>query len=170
VDGAPQESRDYRTVLTKIKSASPDLIYFAGYPEGSIAALKQANELGIKTPFLGGDAWDDPKLQGEVSGKGSYRYVVPVANFPEDFKTRLLAKTGGEQVPVCAPQAYDAVKVASEVLKAVGTDADKVEAAMRKVNYYGVSGQIAFDENGDLTTGSYGIREVKDGSSVEVVE
>ncbi|MBI2484739.1 ABC transporter substrate-binding protein [Candidatus Uhrbacteria bacterium] len=170
VDGAPQDSRDYRTVLTKIKNSAPDVIYFAGYPEGSIAALKQANELGITTQFLGGDAWDDPKLHTEVSGKGSYRYVVPVANFPEDFKSRLLGKTGGEQVPICAPQAYDAVKVATEVLKAVGTDPDKIEQAMRKVNYYGVSGQIAFDEKGDLTSGSYAIREVRGGSSVEVSE
>ncbi len=168
VEGAPQESRDYRTTMSKIKALDVDYIYMPAYPDGSIVALKQANELGIKTKFLGADAWDDPKLHKEVSGKGSFMYTSPVNLSPEDFKAKIMAKTGGDQVPIGTPNAYDNVKILAQVIGEVGLDADKIQEALRSIQYNGVSGQISFDANGDVTSANYVVKRIEGGTAVEV--
>jgi len=43
---------DFRSQLTKIKGANPDVIMLSAYDEASAGAIKQAHELGIKTPFV----------------------------------------------------------------------------------------------------------------------
>ncbi|MEW6110839.1 MAG: ABC transporter substrate-binding protein [Thermodesulfobacteriota bacterium] len=42
---------DFRGQLTKIKAANPDVIMLSAYDEASAGVIKQAHELGIKTPF-----------------------------------------------------------------------------------------------------------------------
>ena len=42
---------DFRGQLTKIKAAHPDVIMLTAYDEASAGVIKQAHELGIKTPF-----------------------------------------------------------------------------------------------------------------------
>lgn len=168
IEGTKQDNKDYKTQLAKVKAAQPDYIYAPMYPEGSIAALNQAKELGITTKMLGGDAWADTKLQKEISGKGDYLYTEPVSAYPEDFKAKVLAKTKGEQVPICTGNAYDNVKMIAEVLKSAGTDPDKMTEALRATKYDGVSGHIEFDKNGDVTTSAYVVKRITNGKSEEV--
>ena len=57
-----QKDQDFKTILTKIKSLNPQIIYVPGYYEEVGKIVKQARELGITVPLLGGDGWDSPKL------------------------------------------------------------------------------------------------------------
>ncbi|TSC55684.1 MAG: branched-chain amino acid transport system substrate-binding protein, partial [Parcubacteria group bacterium Greene0416_79] len=167
-EGTPQEARDYRTQLTKLRAAKADYLYTPVYVDGGIAMIGQAKELKITTKILGGDTFDDPKLQKEVSGKADILYTISVVSPSEAFKTKVLAKTGGEQVPICAPNAYDAVKVLSKAIATVGLDADLLEAEIRKTDYTGESGKITFDENGNLTNASYLVKRIENGGATEV--
>src|SRR3989344_2574768 len=167
-EGTPQEARDYRTQLTKLKAAKDDYIYAPLYPEGGIVMFNQVKELGIATKFLGGDTYDDPKLQKEVSGKADILYTVSTISPSEEFKAKLIAKAGGEQVPICAPNAYDAVFVLANAIKSVGLDADKLADTIRTTDYTGESGKITFDQNGNLTNASYIVKRVEKGSATEV--
>lgn len=168
VEGAPQEARDYRTMMSKVKGLNADLIYMPMYPDGSIVALKQAQELGIKTKFLGADAWGDPKLQKEVSGKGDFFFSEPATPLTEAFKSKVLAKTGGDQVPLGTGQAYDNVKIIAEALKKAGVDAEKLQQAIRQIKFDGISGHIEFDQNGDLTSANYAIKRIEGGTATEI--
>src|SRR3990167_2774052 len=47
------DAKDFRTLFTQIKAKNPDAVYFASYTDGTIAGIKQARELGIKTTFFG---------------------------------------------------------------------------------------------------------------------
>ena len=167
-EGAPQESRDYRTALSKIKNSNPDLIYMPTYPDGAIVAVKQAQELGIKTKLLGADAWDDPNLQKEVSGRGDLVFTAVVNLSPEDFKAKVLAKTGGDQVPLGTPNAYDNVKIIAQVMKKVGLDTDKIQEELHKIKYDGISGHIEFYANGDLAVANYVVKRIENGKSAEI--
>lgn len=167
-EGTPQDGRDYRTQLSKIKGLGADLIYAPMYPEGSTVALKQAQELGITTRFFGADGWGDPKLQSDVSGRGDFWFTEPYSPSVAEFQAKVLARTGGEQVPICVPNAYDNVKIIAQVMREVGTDPAKIQAALGQVQYSGVSGSISFDQNGDLTTGSYVVKRMEGGGAVEV--
>ncbi|MDQ3174220.1 MAG: ABC transporter substrate-binding protein, partial [Acidobacteriota bacterium] len=57
-----QGDSDFKGQLSSISAAKPDVIYLPGY-YGDIAVIaKQARQLGITQPLLGGDGWDAPEL------------------------------------------------------------------------------------------------------------
>src|SRR5437868_7196959 len=59
---------DFRSQLTAIRAANPEVIFVPGYytDVGQIAI--QARDLGMKQPLMGGDGWESPKLI-EIGGK-----------------------------------------------------------------------------------------------------
>ncbi|ASS98325.1 ABC transporter substrate-binding protein [Geobacillus thermocatenulatus] len=59
---------DFRATLTRIKSKNPEFIFLPGYYEEVGLIVKQARELGLNVPIMGGDGWDSPKLV-EIAGK-----------------------------------------------------------------------------------------------------
>ena len=170
-EGAPQTSRDYRTALSKIKASHPDYIYAPTYPEGGTIVLKQARDMGISTKFLGGDAWSDTKFQKDVSDLGlNILYTESKSETSDDFKTKLLAKTGGDSVPLCSAQGYDAVYLFANAAKKVGVAPDALAGAIRATKYDGVSGHIEFDQNGDVTSAQYHVKKIENGTATVVSE
>lgn len=169
VEGAPQEARDYRTIVSKVKAAGADIVFSPTYPDGATVLIKQLREGGVNSKLLGGDGWSDTKLQKAAAKWGEIHYTEPKAATPtEAFKKALLAKTGGKEVTLGAQQAYDNVKILAQVFAKVGTDPDKVSEEMHKLKYSGTSGEISFDANGDLTSAEYIYKMYKDGGAVEV--
>ena len=59
---------DFHAQLTQIKSAAPEAIYVPGYYTEVGTIARQARELGITVPLLGGDGWDSPRLF-EIGGE-----------------------------------------------------------------------------------------------------
>nr|MDQ3804035.1 ABC transporter substrate-binding protein [Acidobacteriota bacterium] len=58
---------DFRSQLVEIGAARPDVIFVPGYYlEGGLLA-RQAAQLGIPAPLVGGDGWDSPRLY-EIGG------------------------------------------------------------------------------------------------------
>lgn len=162
-----QDSRDLRAELTKIKSTDADLIYFIGYTASTISGLKQAQELGISLPFLGGDSWDDAKIHENDFAEG-IMYAVTTSNVSEAWKDKLEEK--GAHATVCAPGAYNNVKIIADIIKKVGTDPSAIKDELYKIkDYQGVNGMITIDENGDLERAQYSVKIVKNGKS-EVME
>ena len=53
---------DFRSTLTRIKSANPEFIFIPGYYEEVGLIVKQARELGITVPLMGADGWDSPTI------------------------------------------------------------------------------------------------------------
>ena len=64
-----QKDTDFKAVLTKIKTMNPEILYVPGYYEEVGKIIKQARELGMNLPIVGGDGWDSPKLS-EIAGAG----------------------------------------------------------------------------------------------------
>lgn len=168
VEGTLQDSRDYKTQLTKVKAANPDYIYMPMYIEGSLIAVQQAQDLGIKTKLLGTDTWSDPKFVSSVNKNADILYAGSTGNSDQAFQDKYIAKTGEKQVPICAPQAYDAVTALVSAMKQVGTDANKLPDAIRSQNFQGVTGQVSFDSNGDITHVGYVVKRVKDGQVIQI--
>ena len=55
-DALTPGERDYTAILTKLKAASPDLIFFTGYYPETGMLLRQKKEMGWDVPMMGGDA------------------------------------------------------------------------------------------------------------------
>lgn len=169
VEGQPQESRDYRTSLTKVKDANADLIYMPLYPDGATVAIKQYHDFGMQTPIYGGDTFADPKLQKSISSMASnviYSEVITPTN--AEFAAKMKTKTNSDQVGIASAQAYDNVKILAAAIAQVGTDPDKLADAIRAMHVQGVSGEISFDQNGDLMTANYHVKKIANGTATEV--
>ena len=167
-EGASQETRDYRTQLSKINDVRADYLYMSMYVEGSLAAVDQAVKLGVKSKILGTDTWSDPKFVDQVNRGVSVTYVGSTGVSNDEFKKKILAKTGLRDLPICAGQAYDAVTVLANAVEKVGTNPDKLQGAIRAENFQGVSGPIAFDQNGDVTSAQYVVKRIENGKIVDV--
>ena len=67
-EGYMAKDKDFNAVLTSIKSKEFDVLYIPGYYQEVGLIIKQARELGIDAPILGGDGFDSPDLV-ELAGK-----------------------------------------------------------------------------------------------------
>ena len=86
-DALTPSERDYTAILTKLKAADPDLIFFTGYYPEAGMLLRQKKEMGWNVPMMGGDASnhaDLVKVAGNEAAKG-YFFVSPP--LPQDMDT-----------------------------------------------------------------------------------
>ena len=163
VEGFAKTDRDLRTQLSKIKAANPEAVYFLGFTEASIPGIRQAKELGINVPIVGGDAWDDATIWDSVGSDGEGLRFTVVA-VPEDAEFTAKLESAGGTMSICAPQAYDATYIYKNVIEKVGTDRQAIKDELYNVrDFQGVSGVISFDENGDLEQANYAIKIIRDG-------
>ncbi|MBI2413495.1 MAG: ABC transporter substrate-binding protein [Deltaproteobacteria bacterium] len=164
----PQDSRDLRGQLVKIKAANPELVYFVSYTEGTIVGLKQMRELGIKAPVFGADAWSDPNIWESAKADGEGAMYLEPANkaYPQAFVEAMNKKTGGKEINVYAPRAYDALKILASVMETAGTDTDLIKKGIYNVaDYKGIADNYTFDANGDIMNADYSVREVRGGKA-----
>ncbi len=169
-ESAPKETRDYKTILLKVKGLTPDLIYIPTYPEGGAVLIQQVRDLAITIPLLGGETFDDPNFLKAIPKTSKLQYTISIATVAPDFDKKVLAKLGGSQVPVCGPQAYDAATVLIKAMKEVGTDPDKMADYIRTLNFDGVSGHISYDQNGDLATATYNVKQVENNKATVITK
>jgi branched-chain amino acid transport system substrate-binding protein len=148
-----QGDRDYKGQLTAIRSKNPDVIYVPGY-YGEVGVIaKQAKQLDIKSPLLGGDGWDSTQLWdlGGDALNGDYisnHYSVDdpspaIQKFVADYKARY-----GNVPDALAALGYDAMKVLADSIKRAGTTEEPKlrDAIAATKNFPGVTGVISIDQ------------------------
>jgi branched-chain amino acid transport system substrate-binding protein len=171
---------DYTAILTSIRAKKPDLVFFGGMDAVGGPMLKQMKALGIDARFMGGDGICTEalgRLAGDAVGEGKVICAEAggVTGDQEkamaDFRARFKQKTGIE-VQLYAPYVYDAVMVmAAAMQKANSVEPAKYLPELKKINYKGVTGQIAFDQSGDINNGALTLYTFKGGkrSKMEVI-
>jgi branched-chain amino acid transport system substrate-binding protein len=145
---------DFHAQLTQIKAVNPDAIYVPGYYTEVGTIARQARELGITAPLLGGDGWDSPKLW-EIGGEalnGSYfsnHYSTDdpspvVQKFVSDYKKKYDALPDA-----LAALGYDAAKILVDAISRAGsTDGVKVRDALAATkDFQGVTGTVTINKD-----------------------
>ena len=163
------KATDFNAILTKIRAAKPDVVMYGGMDATAGPMAKQMKQLGIKAPMLAGDGVCSPefiKLAGDASSILTCSMAgEAVEKLPKgaDFVAKYKAKFN-QDVQIYSPYSYDAVYVIAEAIKAAGSaERAAITAAIPKTNYGGVTGQITFDEKGDIKGGAISMFKVKDG-------
>ena len=169
-----QKDTDFSAQLTKIKNLKPDAIFVPGYYNEVGLIAKQAKQLGINIPLLGGDAWDSPKIV-EMGGKaidGCYfvnHYSAQdsdpkIKEFIEKFQ-----KEYGEVPDSMAALGYDAVIVLADAIKRAGsTDKKAVRDALAATkDFQAVTGSLTMDADRNPVKSAV-ILTFKDGKQVFV--
>jgi branched-chain amino acid transport system substrate-binding protein len=169
--GIVQGDRDFKMVLTAVKSKNPQLIYFGGiYPEAGLL-VKQAKELGLNAPFMSGDGTIDPKFI-EIAGAaadGTYLTFSPdPRNIPsaKGFVGKYEAKYG--DIGPYSVYAYDAANILLSAIKAANsTDGKAVIDKLHSMEFDVALGKIRFNGKGDVTVSPYVVWITRDGKFVE---
>ncbi len=165
-----QKDQDFKTILVKIKGTNPDVIYVPGYYEEVGKIVKQARELGITAPFVGGDGWDSPKLV-EIGTAAALNNTFMTNHYSvEDTSSASKAfvdaykKEYGQAPDAMAVLGYDAMYVLIDAIKrANSAEPGKIRDALAATKEYpAVTGKISLNENHDAVKSAV-ILELKDG-------
>lgn len=161
---------DFRAVLTNLKGKNPEFLYVPGYYEEVGLIIRQARELGLDVPILGGDGYESPKLL-ELAGKDALNQVYYSSHYsPMDdseivaaFKEKFRAKFNKEPDAFNA-LGYDLGYLLADALERAGeADSEKLKVALQETEgFVGVTGTLTIDQFHNPVK-SVTIIEVKDG-------
>lgn len=168
---------DFTTILNSIKTNEPDLIFFGGMDTTAGAFLKQMRARGIRAKLVGGDgicsfelskiagaALEDNQVLCAEAGGVNASEVAALERFKKAYKQRFQT-----DVQVYAPYTYDAVMlVVSAMVSAGSSDPVRYLPSLSASNYAGVTGNISFDQRGDLKAGALTLYSYKRGQRYAV--
>ena len=138
--------------------------------------LRQMKQLGINAKFMGGDgicSGELPKLAAGTMADGQVVCAEAGGIDPKDaaaskamndFRAKYKAKFNAD-VQIYAPYVYDAVNVMVDAMvKAGSADPAKYLPVLAKIEHKGVTGNIAFDDKGDIKNGALTLYTYKGGA------
>ena len=172
------KATDFNAILTKLKGAKPDLIFFGGMDAVAGPMLRQMKQLGLNAKFMGGDGICTPmlaELAGDAIGENMVicaeagGVTADKAGNMADFRKRFKARWNID-VQLYAPYTYDAVMtMVAAMQKAGSSDPAKYLPVLAKISYDGVTGKISFDKNGDIKDGALTLYTYKGGKRSEMM-
>ena len=167
---------DFKAILTNVKAANPDVIFAPSSITTAPLLIKQARELGITCPIMGGDTWENATII-ENAGADAEGIVLSTffdeaepatdeaASFITGFKEYLVENNQDDIIPAVSALGYDAYITVLEAIKAANsTEGTAIRDALTGVSVVGVTGSIAFDEKGDADKDMAFIKTVENGA------
>lgn len=152
--------KDFKTQLTRLRSANPEAIYIPNYTAEMAQTLEQASQLGMKIPFLSSDGFSNPEIYNLA---GAYTdgviYVGPAKVKESPLYSQFVdqyVKKYGVGPDSFATNAYDGANILLQAMDKVYKETGKFdrkavrEAVAATKDYQGASGTVNFDEIGDL--------------------
>jgi branched-chain amino acid transport system substrate-binding protein len=171
-EGITVGDKDYSALVSKIKEAKADAVYFGGvYTEGGLI-LRQMREAGMDTPMIGGDALFSTEFASIAGGKGDGTLIT----FGPDARKNPAAADAIKHFAAknIDPEGYTlygyaAVQVVAAGIKAAGTAdpeavAEKLHSGM---SIDTVIGPLSYNAKGDITRLDFVFYEQKNGRFVE---
>jgi len=146
--------KDFKAQLTSIKTTKPDAIFVPGY-YGEVALIaKQAKQLGIKVPLLGGDGWVGesllPVAGNSLDGSFFSKHFSEAdkSEAVQGFVNRFKAKFGSAPDDMAA-LGFDSAMILADAIKRAGTTepAKLRDAIASTKDYQGITGKITIDAN-----------------------
>jgi branched-chain amino acid transport system substrate-binding protein len=163
--------QDYTALVSKLKAANVDVIYFGGYHPEAALIVKQAREQGLQAQLLSGDSLNTQEfatLAGPAGDGVMFTNAAEARNLPSAKTVVESFRKDGFEPEGYTLATYAAIQVwAQAVTKAGTTDAEKVAEALRGGSWDTVIGKLSFDAKGDLTSSTYVWYEFQGGKYAE---
>jgi branched-chain amino acid transport system substrate-binding protein len=152
VEGYSKGDTDFRAPLLAVKKAKPQALYIPGFYSDVGIMARQARELGLSVPLLGGDGWESDRLL-ELGGnamEGSYYSSHYAVDNPSPELQRFVAayqKRYGRAPDVSAALGYDAARVALAAMQRASSLTGPAirDALAQTEDFPSVSGRITLD-------------------------
>lgn len=166
---------DFRAQLTKVAAANPDVLVISSLYKEAALLLRQARQLGLTQPVIGGNGFNSPEFIS-VAGSAGEGAIVGSPWFPgrdhpkvREFVTRYQERYGTEPDQFAA-QAFDGLFLFAEAIRIAGSTTDRLafrDALASIKNFDGVTGVFSFDENGEPSMKA-NILQIQNGVYVEL--
>ncbi len=163
--------QDFTAQLTNIKAQNPDVIFAPGNFTESALVIKQARQLGINTPFIGGDTYETPEF-AEIGGDAVEGVVFstffatekPITSESTVFLDAYKSEYPGKEPAAVTALGYDAYLIIIKAIEAAGaSDSASIHKALLATkDFQGAAGLVTFDENRNAIKSAV-IKTVKDG-------
>ncbi len=175
--------QDFKALLTKIKSSSPDVVFFGGTTStGGGLIRRQMADVGLgKVGYMGGDGISDPEFlstAGSMANGAYFSVAAPDATklataktFVAAYNTRFKHDVGGYSASAYAATNVLIAAIAKAIDSSGGT-IPKRDAVLKNVtdtkDFASPIGQIGFDKNGDILSPALTLQKVSAGKVVTV--
>jgi branched-chain amino acid transport system substrate-binding protein len=160
--------KDYSALVSKLKRANIDVVYFGGYHTEAGLIIRQMRDQGMNTILMGGDAlitqefWSITGPAGEgtlMTFSPDPRKNLAAAEVVKRFKDKGIEPEGYVLYTYAAIQAW---KQATDKAKSV--DSAEVVKALNDTEFDTVIGKFKFDEKGDPNLPPYAVYRWSNGT------
>ncbi len=167
--------KDFNAQVAALKQANPAIVAFTGYYPEAALMLKQARDMGVKTPFIGADGTGFPQLV-KIAGKAAEGFMY-TDHFNEAAVSSPEAKAyvaayhkkynkPADSMGALAADGYGMIIQAMNNCIKAGKASDDKECINKNLRntkgYKGITGVITIDKDGNAVKSAV-INEVKDG-------
>jgi len=170
---------DFRTIISKITIKNPEVVLIVGHSKELGFIVRQSYEIGFKPQFLSTADFENPevlKIAEEAAEGVIYGSIIfniqssdPIVKSFRDRYQKLFNTT--EEPGIVTALSYDAFKVIYYAIKKASfPSSDNIKKILYRIkNFAGVTGNITFDEHGDVTR-SWGLKIVRNGKFEVLME
>ncbi|MBL7499583.1 branched-chain amino acid ABC transporter substrate-binding protein [Frankia sp. CNm7] len=162
---------DYTSEATKIISENPEVVYYSGYYSTFALLTKALKDKGYTGKIMSGDGSLDPQYIEQAGAAAAEGAVIScpcllaqadpeAADFVASYQ-----KVTGEEPGTYSAEAYDVTNAIIETIKGLGDDVTRESIAGKfgSIDIQGLTKQIKFTPEGEVTDAAVLIYEVKDG-------
>lgn len=164
--------KDFSALITKLKSAGVDMIYYGGYHTEAGLIVRQARGQGFNAQLMSADALVD-KQYWDITGPTGEGTLM---TFPPDPRNRPTAaavvksfKDEGYDPEGYTLLTYSALQIYKQAAeKAKSTDLEAITKALHDSTFDTVLGPVSFDAKGDVKAPEYVMFKWHDGAYAQV--
>lgn len=157
IESFEQGNTDMRKQLLKIKTYSPEGLYFIGHVKESGYILKQIKELNIKMRLISHYALEGEDLF-DIAGNAAEGVIYTAPGIDnqtsnpkyKEFEKKYIEKYGTGS-DIFAATAYDALFILKLAIEKGGYNSEGIKNELYQIkNFIGITGLTSFDNNGDV--------------------
>jgi len=163
-EGVNAGDRDFSSLITRLRQADVDFVYFGGYHPELGLLMRQSRERGLEARFMGPEGAGNTEISA-IAGSASEGMLLtlPKSSDEDPANAELVAafkERGQNPSGPFVLLAYAAAQVIGDgIAKAGSTDTAKVAAALRSNSFDTPIGTLSFDAKGDLKEFNFGVYE-----------
>lgn len=166
-EGVNKDDKDFTALVSKLKQANPDLVYWGGLHDTGGIIVRQMRDQGLKAPLMGGDGITDDEFAA-IAGPGAEGTLMtfspdPRTNPANKEIVEVFRKKRGFEPQAYTLYSYASVQIIKQAAEeAKSLDPKKVAEVMHSGKVFKtVLGDIAFDKKGDVSNDGYVVGQTK---------
>jgi len=163
-EGITAGAKDFSSLISKLKQADVDYVYYGGYHPELGLILRQAQQAGLDAKFMGPEGVGNKDIN-TIAGEAAEGLLVTLPpSFDQKAENQALVEafkeTGEDPSGPFVLTSYTAVQLVAEgIEEAQSTDPFEVAEALRSGTFQTPIGTVEYDQKGDLKSFEFVVYE-----------